>query len=131
MVLTTNKTANIILQEFIKSSHGRDLRVLTIGGMVVAAMERTAADGILKANFSAGGNVVRFEITKELEWLVLEISRILNIDIAGIDLLFDEQGYKISEVNSSPGFEGIEKSCDVDVADEIFKFIKICLGRFH
>jgi gamma-F420-2:alpha-L-glutamate ligase len=62
---------------------------------------------------------------------VLEISRILNLDIAGVDLLFDDSGFKICEVNSSPGFEGMESCCGINVSDEIFKFIKIRLGKYN
>lgn len=130
LIESTNKNANIIIQEFIKNSKGRDLRVLTIGGRVIAGMERKAKEGSFKANYSRGGSVTQFEITPEIEWLVLEISRILNLDIAGIDLLFDDNGFKICEVNSSPGFEGMEKACKIDIASEIFKFIKIRLGNF-
>lgn len=128
LIHATNKTSNIILQEFIEESRGRDLRVLTIGGRVVSAMERIAKDGSFKANFSQGGDVRKYTITPELEWIVLEISRILNLDIAGVDLLFDKQGFKICEVNSSPGFEGMEKCCDINIADEIYRYIKIKLG---
>ena len=62
-----------------------------------------------KANFSRGGMVEPFELTPEMEWLATETSRILNLDIAGIDLLFDGEHFKICEANSSPGFEGIEQ----------------------
>lgn len=130
LINNTNRTANIILQEFIESSKGRDLRVLTVGGRIVSAMERIAPEGGFKANYSLGGTAKKFEITKEIEWLVLEVTRILNLDIAGVDLLFDNDGFKICEVNSSPGFEGMENCCEVNVADEIFKFIKIRLGKF-
>lgn len=130
LIEATNKSANIIIQEFIAPSHGRDLRVLTIGGRVISAMERKAKEGGFKANYSRGGSVSNFEVTPEIEWLVLEISRILNLDIAGIDLLFDENGFKICEVNSSPGFEGMEKACEMDIASEMFKFIKVRLGNF-
>lgn len=130
LIQATNKTANIILQEFIKESEGRDLRVLTVGGRVISAMERTAIEGNFKANYSIGGSVKKYDVTPELEWLALEISRVLNLDIAGIDLLFDIKGYKICEVNSSPGFQGMEQCCDIDVANEIFKFIKIRLGHY-
>ncbi|MDX2286133.1 MAG: RimK family alpha-L-glutamate ligase [Bacteroidia bacterium] len=126
----TNKGANIIIQEFIESSHGQDLRVFTIGGRVASIMKRFSTDGSFKANYSRGGGVEPFEITPEIEWLALEVSRILNLDIAGIDLLFDRNGgYKICEVNSSPGFKGMEACCDVDIAQEIFKFVKVRLGR--
>ncbi len=130
LIYSTNKSANLILQEYIGHSKGRDLRVFTVGGRVVAAMERIAKDGNFKANFSIGGDVQAYEVTPELEWVVLEISRLLNLDIAGVDLLFDEDGFKICEVNSSPGWQGLEKCNDVDVASEIFNFINIRLKKF-
>lgn len=130
LIQVTNPSANIILQEFIHKSHGRDLRVLTVGGRVISAMQRISANGNFKANFSIGGKVEKFELTNELEWLVLEITRILQLDVAGIDLLFDENGFKICEVNSSPGFEGMELACSNNVASEILKFVQVRLSRF-
>ena len=100
MVENTNPNVNLIFQEFIKSSFGKDLRVVTVGGRVIGAMVRNSVDGNFKANYSRGGQIHKFEITPEIEWLVLEISRILDLDIAGIDLLFDTEGFKICEVNS-------------------------------
>ena len=129
LIQVTNKNANIILQEFIKKSKGRDLRVFTVGGKVIAAMERSSTDGSFKANFSRGGKVKQYTVSKDLEWLSLEISRILNLDIAGIDFLFDSSGFRICEVNSSPGFKGLESCCDVDVAKEVFEFVKVRLGH--
>ena len=128
LIAATNKNANIILQEFVKKSKGRDLRVFTVGGRAIAAMERRATDGSFKANYSRGGKVKRYPVSVELAWLSREISRILALDIAGIDFLFDKDGFKICEVNSSPGFKGIESCCDISVPEEIFKFIRIQLG---
>src|SRR5690606_37662162 len=115
---------------FIESSRGQDLRVFTIGGRAVAAMKRSSQDGNFKANYSRGGQVEPIELTPEIEWLATETSRILKLDIAGIDLLFDGEHFKICEANSSPGFEGIEKVCDVNIAEEIYNFIRIRLGVF-
>ena len=42
------------------------------------------------------------------------------LDIAGVDVLFDENGYRICEANSSPGFQGLERACDVDVPELVF-----------
>lgn len=130
LINATRSNANIILQEFIESSKGRDLRVFTIGGRAVAAMKRISQDGSFKANFSRGGLVEPVELTPEIEWLATETSRILKLDIAGIDLLFDGDHFKICEANSSPGFEGIEQVCDVNIAEEIYNFIRIRLGVF-
>jgi gamma-F420-2:alpha-L-glutamate ligase len=124
LIHATNKSANIILQEFIELSEGRDLRVLVVGGRVVGAMERTAREGSFKANCSIGGTAVRYQLTNEIDTLAVEISRILNLEIAGIDLLFDKHGFKICEVNSAPGFEAMENYCGLDIAAEIIGFIR-------
>jgi len=131
LIAVTNKRANIILQEFITSSRGRDLRVITIGGRVVGCMQRIAKDGGFKANFSSGGRVEQFAITPEIEWMATQTSKILGLEIAGIDLLFDGDHFKICEANSSTGFEGMESCCDVNIASEIFNFLRIRQGIFQ
>ena len=131
LIEATNKTANIILQEFIEPTRGKDLRVLTLGGRVVACMQRTAAEGDFKANYSSGGAVERFPVTAEIEWLATQTSQLLNLDMAGIDLLFAGDHFKICEANSSPGFQGMESCCDIDVAKEVFHFLRIRRGVFR
>jgi gamma-F420-2:alpha-L-glutamate ligase len=131
LIEATNKNANIILQEFIANSHGRDLRVFTIGGRVVGCFERRAAEDSFKANVSAGGAALPFEVTPEIEWLATQTANILDLDVAGIDLLFDNGHYKICEANSSPGFEGLESCLQVDIASQILHFIRIRLGMFN
>lgn len=126
----TDSKINIILQEFIATSHGRDLRVFVVGGRVVACMQRSSADGDFRANYSRGGNAVAHPISPEIEWLALEATRILDLDIAGVDLLFDHNHFKICEVNSSPGFQGIESCHDISISHEIYNYIRIRLGMF-
>lgn len=128
---TTDSKANIIVQEYIKTSHGKDLRVFIIGGKVVACMERRTSDNSFKANFSRGANVIKYKVSSKIEWLATETARILNLDIAGIDLLFDGDNFRICEANSSPGFKGIEKCHNIDIPKEIYKFIKLRLGVFE
>ena len=130
MIEVTNPKANIILQEFISDSYGRDLRVFTIGGRAVSCMQRKAPGDDFKANFSAGGSVEEYPISPEIEWLAIEASRTLGLEIAGVDLLFDKDHYKICEVNSSPGFEGMEQATDRNIPGEIFHYMKIRLGIF-
>lgn len=124
LIHVSNPNANIILQEFIKSSIGRDLRVLVIGGRAVACMERIAPADSFKSNYSRGGEVRKFKMTPEIEKLATETARIFGLEIAGIDLLFDGDHFKVCEANSSPGFEGIEKCCNIDVAGMIYDFIR-------
>ena len=119
----TQSNVHLIFQECIKASHGRDLRVFVIDGKVIAAMQRQSTDGSFKANFSRGGKVEQFPINKEIERLAVESARTLNLDIAGIDILFDAEGYKICEANSAPDFRGLESCCNISIADKILSSI--------
>jgi gamma-F420-2:alpha-L-glutamate ligase len=115
----------MIIQEFVDAQPGTDLRVWVIGGKTVVAMKRTGADGDFRANISQGGTAELFEITEEVDYLARETAHVLGLQIAGVDLLFDKDGYKICEANSSPGFEGIDKYCNQDMAQRIVDFIKL------
>lgn len=122
MIEVTSPGTNVILQEMISTSKGTDLRVFVVGGRIVGCMKRTAADDDFRANFSNGGSVEAFPLTDEIEWLALESVKVLGLDIAGVDLLFDGDGFKVCEVNSSPMFKGLESCVDVDIPREIFHY---------
>jgi len=89
LIAATAPTANIILQEFIGYAYGRDLRVIVVGGRAVGCMKRVAADGSFKTNISRGGHAEAYDPTENVEWIAMEATRVLNLDIAGVDLLFD------------------------------------------
>lgn len=125
-MLDTNKP--LLFQEFISASSGKDLRVFVIGGRVVGAMMRIASKGNFKANVHQGATVKPVKISPQVEWLVLETVKIVGLDIAGVDLLIDKNTYKICEVNSSPGFEGLEKATGENIAIKMFLYMKMRLG---
>jgi gamma-F420-2:alpha-L-glutamate ligase len=52
----------------------------------------------------------------------------LQLDVAGIDILFDDEGYRICEANSAPGFQGLERACAISVPDEILSAARERLG---
>jgi RimK family alpha-L-glutamate ligase len=129
LIYTNNKSANIILQEFIATSYGKDLRVFVVGGRVVGCMKRYSETSF-KANFSRGGKVDHYTLTPEIEWLATETARLVNLDITGIDLLFDKNEFKICEANSAPGFKGLEKVVGNVVAEHIMEYIYLKVSRF-
>jgi len=114
----------MLVQEYLGERVGEDLRVLVIGGKVVGAMKRSAPEGDFRANITNGGTGERYEVTEEIDYLARETARVLNLDIAGIDLLFDKRGFRVCEANSNPGFSGFEKYCGVDVADLMTEYIR-------
>ena len=91
-------------------------------------MHRKAAQGF-KANFSKGGDVASFEVTPEIAWLAVQTAQLFQLDVAGIDLLFDESGYCVCEANSSPGFKGMERVNEPNIAENILRFILLRLGH--
>lgn len=111
---------SVLFQQFIKSSHGRDIRVFIVGDKIVAAMERTSSDGSFKANITRGGVGKPVPVTAEMKKISLGAAQALGLDIAGVDLLYDENGFTICEVNSAPDFKGLEKYCNVSVPEYIF-----------
>ncbi|MBB16398.1 hypothetical protein CMK22_14080 [Candidatus Poribacteria bacterium] len=66
-----------------------------------------------------------------MEFLSLEAIRLMGLDIGGVDLLFNNNGYKNCEINSASGFKGIEKYTDSKVAEEIVKYAKYKIGCWH
>ncbi|MFN3701040.1 MAG: RimK family alpha-L-glutamate ligase [Alphaproteobacteria bacterium] len=117
----TNPNIQLIFQKFIAKSRGVDLRLFVVDGQVVASMERRAKDGDFKANFSQGGSVQEFVPDSKAKDLAVMTAGILNLQVAGIDLLYDEECYTICEANSFPGFKGLESCCNVNIPQEIFK----------
>ena len=113
----------LLVQEYIGLNPGQDIRVLVIGGKVIGAMKRTAPKGDFRANISNGGTGEKFDITPEIDFIARETARVLNLHIAGIDLLFDNDGFVVCEANTAPGFKGFEKYCDVDIAKLIVEYI--------
>jgi RimK family alpha-L-glutamate ligase len=125
LVSSIDFKASMIIQEYIAHSEGRDLRVIVIGGRVVGAMQRTATDGSFKANISRGGEGTPYEVDDEMEMLAIQVAKVLDLDIAGVDLLFHPDGYKICEANSSPGFKGFEKALGINVPEKVFTYAKM------
>jgi gamma-F420-2:alpha-L-glutamate ligase len=124
LVHETQPNILMIFQKFVASSKGRDVRILIVEGKVVAAMQRTAKAGDFKANYSQGGSVDEFKVDKAAAKIAIDTAKALNIQIAGIDLLFTENGYTICEANTFPGFKGLEKATGVNVPEAILLAMK-------
>ncbi|WP_395396126.1 RimK family alpha-L-glutamate ligase [Novosphingobium sp. BL-8A] len=115
--------ADFILQHYVRASHGRDVRVLVVGGRVIAAMERRSLTGGFKSNVSLGGVGIAYNPPPEMAELAVQAADVLGLDVTGIDILFDEDGYRICEANSAPGFQGLERATGFDVPSAILDWV--------
>ncbi len=116
--------ANILVQEFIKEANGKDLRCFVVDGKVIASIERTAAKGEFRANIHQGGSASIIKISSEEKKLALKSAKILNLPVAGVDLIRSNKGPLLLEVNSSPGLEGIENATGKDIAGSIIQAVE-------
>lgn len=121
--------ANIMVQEFIKEANGSDIRCFVLGGKVVAAMKRQGREGEFRSNLHRGGTACQVALgPRELE-AALGAARIMGLDVCGVDILPSRRGPLVMEVNSSPGLEGIENACNIDIAALMIEYIEQNIGR--
>ena len=128
--LTVSEKGPVSVQEYIKEAKGKDLRVFVLGKKVVAAMERVAKSGEFRANFHKGGSVGIADLSEKEKRMAINATKILGLDISGVDILRTKHGPKIIEVNSNPGLEGITKASGVNVAEKIAVFIEQRVNKY-
>jgi len=116
---------NIIIQEYIDTAPGQDLRVFCVGDRVLGAMKRSSTDGDFRANITRGGVGEPYLVNSEIKEIALETMNCLGLTIGGIDLLFHEQSFKVCEANSAPGWVGFEEATGINVAKELVDY---CAG---
>lgn len=116
--------ANFLVQHFVREAAGEDIRCLVVGSRVVAAMRRKAAPGEFRSNLHQGGSAEPVRITKAERDLAIRSARAFGLHLAGVDLLRATDGPKVLEVNSSPGFEGIEAASRRNIAAALFDEIE-------
>jgi len=82
---STKAEANIILQEYVESSRGRDLRVFVLGDKILGCCERRSTDpDNFKSNIAQGGNSHPAKLTPEIEWLALQSSQALGLNLRSL-----------------------------------------------
>jgi RimK family alpha-L-glutamate ligase len=119
----------LLVQEYLGDQPGVDLRVIVVGNKVIGAMKRTAPSGDFRANITIGGKGEPYPVTPEIESIALATTQALGLEIAGVDLLFDKNGFKVCEANSNPGFNGFDHFCNTNVGFEIVEYVKSKLNQ--
>ena len=111
----------LYIQEFINHG-GSDIRAFVIGNRVVAAMRRIADNW--KTNVSLGAKPVPLNLSTELETLAVKAAKIIGCRVTGVDLIEGPDGPKVIELNSQPGWRGLQSVTKTCIADEIISYIQ-------
>lgn len=107
----------VVVQSWVDCAD-RSLRVLVVGGAVVAAASLRAAPGEWRSNAARGGSLAAHPLEPAEEALALEAARTLGLGVCGVDLLPGRETV-IVEVNPTPGFLHLEDATGIDVARRI------------
>ncbi len=109
------------LQAFVP--HGRvDIRVFTVGGRAVAAMKRRGEGW--KANIANGASGEALALDDELSDMGVRAAHAVGAVYAGVDILpLDGGGYEVIEVNTIPGWRGLQRATGFDGAGCLADFV--------
>lgn len=109
-----------LLHQAVVEKPGRDLRVYVLFGQILAGVMRTAKQGVV-SNFKLGGEVALHTLTdaeRTLAQAALDRFEAAGapLHMAGVDLLYNEAGPVISEVEDVVGSRMLYKVSDIDLA---------------
>ena len=121
LVYKTDEDSDLLIQEYIKTDY--DVRVIVLGGRVIASMKRDVVEGDFRSNYSQGGSVSKFDLTDVEEKQCLLAAKAVDGIFTAVDFIpaknRDKNPPYILEVNSSPGTDGIEEATNTNISKEV------------
>ena len=124
LIYKQDEDTDLLLQEYIKTDY--DVRVLVLGGKILATMKRPVIEGDFRSNVSQGSKPEKIELTElEIEES-LKAAKAVNGVWTAVDFIPSKNREKeppfVIEVNSSPGTEGMEEASGQNISKEIIQF---------
>ena len=105
----------IVVQRWLAGGE-HSLRLMVVGGSVVAAARFSAAEGEWRSNSARGGSAEAHDASPDEKRLAIAAAAALGLGHCGVDLVGSEAGPVILEINPTPGFLRLEEATGVDVA---------------
>ena len=114
---------DFLMQEYIASSKGRDIRINVVGNKAIVSMLRENKNDF-RSNISNGGSGTKFEPKQEYLDLAIKASKALGLDFAGVDVMFGPNDEPIiCELNSNPQFASTLQYTGANLAEVIADYI--------
>ena len=119
------KARKMLVQPFLP--WGEDIRVVVLGGKAIGGMKKMAASGQFLTNFSAGGSVEAYDLSKdgEAKGIAERAASVFGAEYGGVDLMRDRRGkWRVLEINNNSQFEGFEKATGINVASQVIEYLR-------
>ena len=132
LLYNQNENVDLLIQEYIKTDG--DVRVIVLGGKIIASMKREVVEGDFRSNVSQGAKVKEYPLTElEVEECLLA-AKAIDGSWTAVDFIPSKNPKKkspyILEVNHSPGTEGIEKATGKNIVKEVIDFYSNSDNRY-
>jgi lysine biosynthesis enzyme LysX len=102
---------------------GQDIRCLVVGESIAACMKRIGPEGDWRSNAALGGSTRPYKPEGEVEELSIKAAKTIGAVVAGVDIVYDDEGYYVNEVNVVPEFKALVKTTGVNIARIIVEYI--------
>ena len=124
LLYNQNENIDLLIQEYIKTDG--DIRVIVLGGTVLAAMKRSVIEGDFRSNISQGAEAKEYPLTDlEIEHSLLA-AKAIDGSWTAVDFIPSENPEKdppyILEANHSPGTTGIEKATGKNIVKKVVDY---------
>jgi len=121
LLYNQDENVDLLIQEYLKTDY--DVRVIVLGGVVIASMKRDVIEGDFRSNVSQGSKVSDFQLTElEIEECLLA-SKAVNGIWTAVDFIpsknRETQPPYILEVNHSPGTMGVEEATEKNIVKTV------------
>jgi glutathione synthase/RimK-type ligase-like ATP-grasp enzyme len=76
-----------------------------------------------KTNVSLGAKPVPLNLSEELQNLAVKAAKVIGCKVTGVDILEGTGGPMLVELNSQPGWRGLQSVTKINIAAEIVSYI--------
>ena len=76
-----------------------------------------------KTNVSLGAKPVFLKLSNDLKNLAIKAAKIIGCKVTGVDLIEGPNGPVLIELNSQPGWKGLQSVSKVNIAEEIINYV--------
>lgn len=132
LLFNQNEDIDLLIQEYIETDG--DIRVIVLGGKVIASMKRDVIKGDFRSNVSQGAKVKEYPLTElEVEQCLLA-AKAIDGSWTAVDFIPSKKPKKdppyILEVNHSPGTTGIEEATGDNIVKQVVDFYSNPKNRY-
>ncbi|MEM3196346.1 MAG: lysine biosynthesis protein LysX [Conexivisphaerales archaeon] len=110
------------MQEYVRRPP-RDIRAFVVGKRVIAAIYRYQPETDWRTNTALGGRAENCPVTGEIEDLALRAATAIGDGIYGVDIMENENGMVVHEVNGTVEFKNSVPVTGVDIHGKIVEYL--------